>query len=197
MGKIIVLLGGSGSGKSTLDNFLRKQSSRVQPVTSITTRARRESDADGDYDYLSQEEFVEFARQNRMLWQSQYGEHWYGSSEQSVLDTLNSATKIGTMILVPEVFEIFTNYLQSIDKLKDVYFYYIETSDEARKSRLNRREGDEEVFLKRLDQDKKQKEDLFKIAGDKIKIIENNGDVNKFLEKALEKIKQDIPELAK
>lgn len=197
MSKIIVLIGASGSGKSTLDNHLRTLSSRVQPVTSLTTREKRESDAEGDYEYLNREEFAKLVKEHKLLWSASYGGNFYGTSGESVLETLDSPTKIGTMVLVPKVIGVFVNYLKSIDRLSDVHFYYVDVRDEVRKERLRQRGESEDVFIKRLEQDKSQKQELFKNFGNMVTVLENNGDLQTFLQAATEKIKVSISELAK
>lgn len=181
MSKIIVLIGASGSGKSTLDNHLRTLSSRVQPVTSITTRTKRDSDQLFDYEYVSKEDFQKLIDGQKLLWQSKYGDNWYGTSEQSVLDALDSPTRIGTMVLVPEVIERFRNYLTSIDRLNYVQFFYIDVDDETRRERALQRDSTLDNFKKRLAQDMSQKDELFGKCADQITILENNGDLERFL----------------
>lgn len=197
MSKIIVLIGASGSGKSTLDNHLRTLSSRVQPITSVTTRKQRDSDQPFDYEYVTKDEFKTLTNEQKLLWQSQYGDNWYGTIKQSVLEALDSPTRIGTMILVPEVIEKFRNYLQSINRLNDVHFFYIDIDDEVRKERALQRDGTLENFEKRLAQDKAQKDELFRQFADQIIILENNRDIEGFLTSATKIITSKIPKIDK
>lgn len=86
-GKLIVISAPSGTGKTTLVRYLLAQEElRLSFSVSVTTRARRKNEIDGEhYHFLSLEEFFEKRDKGEFLeWEEVYPGTYYGTLHRSV-----------------------------------------------------------------------------------------------------------------
>lgn len=66
-GKLVLLIGPSGVGKSAILKYLRTTHPAYHFPRSATTRARRQGEGDELYRFVSEEEFDELLRENKVL----------------------------------------------------------------------------------------------------------------------------------
>lgn len=94
----LLLAGPSGGGKTTVMNELLKSDIGFELVRSATTRARRGDGNDGEYIYLSKEEFVSLSERGGMLEFTEYGGNLYGTP-YSEIERISKAGKTPILIL--------------------------------------------------------------------------------------------------
>ncbi|MHC4786648.1 MAG: guanylate kinase [Planctomycetota bacterium] len=84
-GLLLVVSGPSGSGKTTISRAVERRLEGTFSV-SATTRPQSKSETRGhDYDFLSQEEFLQKIEAGAFLEYAQlFGEHWYGTPRRPV-----------------------------------------------------------------------------------------------------------------
>ncbi|MHC4766406.1 MAG: guanylate kinase [Planctomycetota bacterium] len=84
-GLLLVVSGPSGSGKTTISRAVERRLEGTFSV-SATTRPQSKIEICGrDYDFLSQEEFLQKIKAGAFLEYAQlYGEHWYGTPRRPV-----------------------------------------------------------------------------------------------------------------
>ena len=79
-GKLVVISGFSGAGKGTMMRMLTEQDDNYVLSVSMTTRQPREGEVNGkDYFFVSNEEFEEAIRENKLLEHAGYVDHYYGT----------------------------------------------------------------------------------------------------------------------
>ncbi len=90
MDKILILAGPSAVGKTTLAKELLSMGG-FEYVRSATTRAPRGDGNDGEYIYLSVDEFIEKARSGGMLEYTEYAGNLYGTPSSEIERIYKSA----------------------------------------------------------------------------------------------------------
>src|SRR5262249_45936549 len=79
----------SGAGKSTLSRRLLKCDANISMSISVTTRAKRKNEVDGqDYIFVSPERFEEMVREDAFLEHATVFGNRYGTPRQAVEDLL-------------------------------------------------------------------------------------------------------------
>ena len=98
MVKIFALIGESGAGKDRLAKLLvRKHPAVFHEIVSCTTRPKRENEKDGiDYYFLSENQFMEYITDSKMLEYTNFKNWYYGT----LLNSL-SKTKINIGVFNP------------------------------------------------------------------------------------------------
>ncbi len=88
-GLLFVLSAPSGAGKDTVIGKLRERGVDFHVVASVTTRAPRPGESDGNpYHFVSQETFQRMVNQNELLEHAQVYGNWYGQPLQQVTENL-------------------------------------------------------------------------------------------------------------
>ncbi len=96
-GLLFVLSAPSGAGKDTVINKLRERGIDFHVVSSVTTRAPRPGESDGNpYHFVSEEAFHRMVQQGELLEHAQVYGNWYGQPLQQVQDNL----RIGRDVLL-------------------------------------------------------------------------------------------------
>ena len=96
-GLLFVLSAPSGAGKDTVIGKLRERGVDFHVVSSVTTRAPRPGESDGNpYHFVSEETFQRMVRQGKLLEYAQVYGNWYGQPLQQVQDNL----RIGRDVLL-------------------------------------------------------------------------------------------------
>ncbi|MCX5770306.1 MAG: hypothetical protein NTZ09_08555 [Candidatus Hydrogenedentes bacterium] len=95
----IVLTGTQGSGKMTIARVLM-QCGNFMLVPAVTTRQRRDDDVQGEYSYLTRDEFDELAKSDELLTKVTYGGFSYGIRKQDVEQISENSVPI--LIVSPE-----------------------------------------------------------------------------------------------
>ncbi len=98
MRKILILAGPSAVGKTTVAGELIKRNPKFQLIRSATTRARRGDGFDGEYVYLTEEEFKAAISNSEMLEYTEFGGNFYGTPA-SEIERIFASGKIPLLIL--------------------------------------------------------------------------------------------------
>lgn len=104
MGKIITISGVSCSGKTTLRDYLSLTKNDCRLVESVTARAPRARDRNGEFFYISEEEFTQKERDGKFLWTTPpiHGAR-YGTLRRSIDDAIASSKTSLMVITVDSV----------------------------------------------------------------------------------------------
>ncbi len=96
-GLLFVLSAPSGAGKDTVIGKLRERGVDFHVVASVTTRAPRKGESDGNpYHFVSEDTFHHMVQQKELLEYAQVYGNWYGQPLQQVQDNL----RIGRDVLL-------------------------------------------------------------------------------------------------
>ena len=94
-GLLFVLSAPSGTGKDTVINELREQGMDFYVVSSVTTRAPRPGESEGDpYYFVSQQEFDAMIANNELLEYANVHGHWYGQPVRQIKDNLQAGRDV-------------------------------------------------------------------------------------------------------
>lgn len=94
-GRLIVLSGPSGVGKSTVVQAVMRRRSNLKFSVSVTTRAMRPGEVDGEnYYFITRERFDELLAQNALLEHAEYVGNCYGTPEQPVDEMLSQGIDV-------------------------------------------------------------------------------------------------------
>ena len=105
--KIITLSGVTASGKTSIARELIAVP-EFKMLVSYTTRKPRDSDLPGEYNYVTDDEFVR--QEDSFLWTNEYGGTRYATKKQDLEDALQ-ADYTSVMILVPSKVEELLKYV--------------------------------------------------------------------------------------
>lgn len=87
--RLFVLSAMSGSGKDTVLHRLRERMADVHVVVTCTTRARRPHEVEGvDYQFISQDTFVDMRARGDLLEDVQYAGNYYGTPAKDIRDAM-------------------------------------------------------------------------------------------------------------
>ena len=148
-GIMIILSSPSGAGKTTLVKKISKDQNFIISI-SHTTRKPRTSEVDGkDYIFVSNEEFKNLIRKNEFLEYAKVFNNLYGSSKQSVINTLDNGRNV--------IFDIDWQGASQIREKKLDYklitFFILPPSRKELFERLlNRDMNDKSIALERMKQ---------------------------------------------
>lgn len=133
---LVILSGVSGAGKDTIKKALIKRMENVTTISSYTDRPRRESDVDGQYNFVTKEEFEKMIKNNELYEYSVHHNHYYGTSKALLDDTINQGK-----IIVKDIDVNGTEDLIQIfkDKVK-VVTIFLKVPKNVLKARLENRE---------------------------------------------------------
>ncbi|MBU0459026.1 hypothetical protein KJ652_01550 [Patescibacteria group bacterium] len=85
-GKLVLIIGPSGVGKSVILKKLKDDHPELHFPRSATTRERRKGEGDELYRFVSDEEFDELIKQDKVLeWAVVHGEEKYGTLEDEII----------------------------------------------------------------------------------------------------------------
>src|SRR5712692_11004650 len=92
---LFVLSAPSGTGKDTVINALRQQGMDFYVVPSVTTRAPRPGESEGNpYHFISQEAFDQLVAHDELLEHANVHGNWYGQPRQSIRDNLSAGRDV-------------------------------------------------------------------------------------------------------
>ena len=89
-GVCFVLSGPSGVGKDTVLGYLKENIS-VNRVVTATTRTPRGEEKDGvDYDFMTEEEFLQKTKEDYFLEYATFSGHYYGTPKKNIEKLINA-----------------------------------------------------------------------------------------------------------
>ena len=146
---MVILSSPSGAGKTTLVKLLSERKGFVTSI-SYTTRTPRSNEVDGkDYFFVNKEKFEEMIKNNEFLEYAKVFNNLYGSSKQSVINTLDNGRNV--------IFDIDWQGASQIREKKLDYklitFFILPPSRKELFERLlNRDMNDKSIALERMKQ---------------------------------------------
>lgn len=147
-GKLIIIVGPTGSGKGTLIAHARTLHPELALSISCTTRAPRPGEAEGDhYHFLSREEFEQRINAGDFLEWAVYGDNYYGTPKEGVMDHIERGESVILEIEVQGARQV-----KACMPPEDVFTIYIDAGSwEALESRVRARApiSDEEIAKRR------------------------------------------------
>lgn len=94
-GLLFVLSAPSGTGKDTVINALREHGMDFHVVASVTTRAPRSGESEGNpYYFVSKEHFEQMIAQDELLEYANVHGNWYGQPLQQIRDTVRQGRDV-------------------------------------------------------------------------------------------------------
>lgn len=94
-GLLFVLSAPSGTGKDTVINALKQQGMDFYVVASVTTRAPRPGESEGNpYHFVSPEKFEQLMAQGELLEHANVHGNWYGQPRQAIRDNLRAGRDV-------------------------------------------------------------------------------------------------------
>lgn len=176
---MIIIIGKTASGKDTVVKMLCEQHICKKIIT-YTTRPMRENEIDGiTYHFISDEEFKQKINEGFFAeyksYQSEFGEWFYGTSEESILNSDDNSI----IILTPQGYKDILSKYPNLN-YKSIYLY---ASNRTIRKRLIERGDNKDEAARRVRHDNNDFRGIYKIVD---KVICNN--YNKWLEKVIKKI---------
>ncbi len=94
-GLLFVLSAPSGTGKDSVINALKQQGMDFYVVPSVTARAPRPGESEGNpYHFISQEEFDRMVANDELLEYAKVHGNWYGQPRQRIRDNLRAGRDV-------------------------------------------------------------------------------------------------------
>jgi guanylate kinase len=145
-GLLFVLSAPSGTGKDTVINALKQQGMDFYVVASVTTRAPRPGESEGNpYHFISEEEFKRLVDEGELLEYANVHGNWYGQPRQVIRDNLRAGRDVLLKIDVQGAASIRRKVPQAI------FIFLVPSSLEELAQRLATRQTEtEEERLRRL-----------------------------------------------
>jgi len=154
-GKLVIISSPSGGGKDSIINALLKILPNSGRLLTTTTRPLRPGNIQGvDYNFVSQEEFLEKIKSNDFLEYNNYAGNYYGSEKEKLTQALENYNYVLTQIEV--------NGKHNLDKIgiKNISVFLLPDNLDILAERIRKRGGISEGVLKeRLEIAKKEIDD--------------------------------------
>lgn len=138
---LVILSGVSGAGKDTIKKQLIKRMDNVTTIASYTDRPKRNSDVDGQYNYVSKEEFEDMIKNDELYEYSVHHNHYYGTSKK----LLNKNIEEGKIIVkdidvngTHDLVEIFKDHVKIVT-------IFLKVPKDILKARLEKREENPDI----------------------------------------------------
>ncbi len=147
-GILLVVSGPSGAGKGTICSAIRELFPDLQYSVSMTTRAPRNGEKEGEsYFFRTNEEFEALIKEDAFLEYARVYDHYYGTPKKRALDMIGDGKSVLLEIDIQGAMQVKERYP------KGVFIYIVPPSLEILSGRLHGRGTDsEEVIEKRLAQ---------------------------------------------
>jgi len=143
-GLLFVLSAPSGTGKDTVIGMLKQQGMDFYLVASVTTRAPRPGESEGNpYHFVSQEEFDRLVAHDELLEYANVHGNWYGQPRQPIRDNLLAKRDVLLKIDVQGAATVRGKLPQAI------FIFLIPESVEELTLRLNERSTETQEQLER------------------------------------------------
>jgi len=143
-GLLFVLSAPSGTGKDSVINALKQQGMDFYVVPSVTTRAPRPGESEGNpYHFISQEEFDHLVANDELLEYAKVHGNWYGQPRQPIRDNLRAGRDVLLKIDVQGAATVRRKVPQAI------FIFLVPDSLEELTLRLNERKTETEGELQR------------------------------------------------
>src|SRR5438105_13411921 len=145
-GLLFVLSAPSGAGKDSVIKALQERGTDFYVVASVTTRAPRPGDSEGNpYHFVSQEQFMQMVKNDELIEYANVHGNWYGQPRQVIRDNLRAGRDVILKIDVQGAATVRRNVPQAI------FIFLVPSSlDELARRLATRQTETEEERLRRL-----------------------------------------------
>lgn len=144
-GILIVLSSPSGGGKTTLKNMILERMENVEYSVSATTRPKRLSETDKDYEFMTDEEFKSRQQEGYFAETARVHGYMYGTPKKNIDKALQKGRDIIMDIDIQGALSIMKMYANAVS------IFIMATSMDILKQRLEKRGTDSsEVIEKRM-----------------------------------------------
>jgi len=146
-GTLVVVSGFSGAGKGTLMSRLLDKHDHYALSISATTRQPREGEKDGEeYFFISEGEFEQLIKEDKLIEYAKYVCHYYGTPEEYVEKMLNEGKDVILEIEIQGALEVKEKYPETL------LLFVVPPSTEELKNRLVMRGTEcDEIIDKRIE----------------------------------------------
>ena len=157
-GLLFVLSAPSGTGKDTVIHALKQQGMDFYVVASVTTRAPRPGESEGNpYHFISEEKFKQLVDEGELLEYANVHGNWYGQPRQVIRDNLRAGRDVLLKIDVQGAATIRRKVPQAI------FIFLVPSSlDELAQRLATRQTETEEERLRRLADARKELEQQYR-----------------------------------
>jgi guanylate kinase len=142
--RVVSISGASGVGKTTLQEKLIEHRD-YRRVLSHTTRSKRDSDREGEYCYLSVDEFFSL---NDLLWSIEIHSNHYATSRSELCEASGKGKGAVIVLSVDCVLPLRKFYLSQ--QIQHVAVHLLSPSEEVLRQRLQARGGNKKEMVRRL-----------------------------------------------
>ena len=143
-GLLFVLSAPSGTGKDSVIHELKKQGMDFYVIASVTTRAPRAGESEGNpYHFVSQEQFTRLVENDELIEYANVHGNWYGQPRKVIRDQLNAGHDVLLKIDVQGAATIHQKVPEAI------FIFLVPSSLEELEQRLTDRQTESEPELMR------------------------------------------------
>lgn len=179
----ILLSGLSGSGKTTLINKILCFEKDYMYPCCVTTRSKRETDADSRYIYVSKEEFEKFICDDNLLEYQIYRDNYYGTLLKSYEEICNKGKMAITEMGYDGILKVKDRVINSIN-------IYIDVDVDLIGMRMLDRGESYDFIKQRLRNIDKEKEQLLSISDYVLKNDSSIDDMYDGFKKIVERVRK-------
>ncbi|MCF0142530.1 MAG: guanylate kinase [Parasporobacterium sp.] len=146
-GKLVIISGFAGAGKGTIVKGLLKNYPEQYAISvSATTRAPREGERDGiEYFFISEDEFVQWIENEKLLEYARYVNNYYGTPRDWVMEQMQSGKNVILEIEQQGAFQVAEKYKDAL-----LIFVVAPSFEEVRNRLVGRGTETEEQINQRL-----------------------------------------------
>lgn len=143
-GLLFVLSAPSGTGKDSVIQALKEQGMDFYVVASVTTRAPRAGESEGNpYHFVSQKQFRQFVENDELIEYANVHGNWYGQPRKVIRDQLDAGHDVLLKIDVQGAATIHQKVPEAI------FIFLVPSSLEELQQRLTNRQTESETELMR------------------------------------------------
>lgn len=145
-GLLVVISGPSGAGKGTLCKELLDRNPGIKLSVSCTTRQPRAGEIDGvNYNFVTQEQFLEMVEQDAFLEHAQVYDNYYGTPYSGIEKKLDEGYDVILEIDIQGALKVKDRYPEGL------FLFILPPTMEELKNRIRKRGSEtEETFIKRF-----------------------------------------------
>lgn len=149
---IVVICGVSGAGKTVIVSSLLQVFPNSGRIESYTVRLKRETDPQGEYIHVSDEEFKALDSSGFFLWKVGPFGSKYGTAKSSIKSAAEKKSRISFITLIPNIiiFDLLEKFTDSLGGVDIMYCYILSPGPDIIRKRLSKPGRDNEDMEKRI-----------------------------------------------
>lgn len=148
---ILTFTGASGTGKTTTVRRLLGLNPKARPLTSTTTRAPRQNDIPGEYEFIDDEEFLSLKASGKLAWWTFVRGRQYGTRRVLVDLMLDSRDQIALATLDQSGVSTLTSIAKERGLERNlISIYFLSPGETVLRERLQERREPDEMLEKNI-----------------------------------------------